>query len=396
MKIKIVGVRFRPAAKIYYFKVGELDIALHDHVVVETAQGIEYGEVVIGPRDIDEAAFKRALKPVKRLATEKDERTHAQLLDKEKQARQVFEERAHAHHLDMHLVDVEFTFDHRKAIFYFTADGRLDFRQLVRDLASTFHLRIELRQIGVRDETKMFHTLGICGRTTCCSSWMSEFRPVSIKMAKEQGLSLNSTKISGVCGRLLCCLTYEDPFYHEVTRKMPRVGNWVTTPEGEGQVYRLNVLEEKVIVKMQTDDDETEIKSFGIDEVVKSGDKHVLANNRRQQQEKEERRKEHQKGENGEASGEAKGEGNASSRGKSHRKHTKSKTSKNGKAQSRGGEDKAASKGDGSKEPRHRKRRHRAGRKHNNRQGSKAKGGDKSRESQSAPKREGGGQSEKS
>ena len=281
MKIKIVGVRFRPAAKIYYFKVGELEIALHDHVVVETAQGIEYGEVVIGPRDIDEATFKRALKPVKRLATEKDERTHAQLLDKEKQARQVFEERAHAHHLDMHLVDVEFTFDHRKAIFYFTADGRLDFRQLVRDLASTFHLRIELRQIGVRDETKMFHTLGICGRTTCCSSWMSEFRPVSIKMAKEQGLSLNSTKISGVCGRLLCCLTYEDPFYHEVTRKMPRVGNWVTTPEGEGQVYRLNVLEEKVIVKMQTDDDETEIKSFGVDEVVKSGDKHALANNRR-------------------------------------------------------------------------------------------------------------------
>lgn len=403
MKIKIVGVRFRPAAKIYYFKVGELALALHDHVVVETAQGIEYGEVVVGPRDIDDATFKRALKPVKRVATEKDERTHASLLEKENQARQIFEDRAQTHHLDMHLVDVEFTFDHRKAIFYFTADGRLDFRQLVRDLASTFHLRIELRQIGVRDETKMFHTLGICGRTTCCSSWMSDFRPVSIKMAKEQGMSLNSTKISGVCGRLLCCLTYEDPFYHEVTRKMPRVGNWVTTPEGEGQVYRLNVLEEKVVVKMQTDNDETEIKTFGVDEVVKSGDKHVLANNRRQQREKEERQKEQQKGENSKTTAEeGKAEGGekaAPAHNKPNRKHTRNKnaSSKAAKSQNRGGadEDKSGGKGDGSREPRHRKRRHRGGRKHNNRQG-KAKGGDKSREAQNAPKREGNGQSGKS
>jgi cell fate regulator YaaT (PSP1 superfamily) len=354
MKIKIVGVRFRPAGKIYYFKTNDLEIAEHAHVIVETAQGIEYGEVVLGPREIEKSTFKHALKPVKRIATKKDEQTHTELRQKEKEARQVFEERAAFHHLDMHLVDVEFTFDHRKAIFYFTADGRLDFRQLVRDLASAFHLRIELRQIGVRDETKMFNTLGICGRETCCSSWMGEFRPVSIKMAKEQGLSLNSTKISGVCGRLLCCLTYEDPFYHEVTRKMPKIGNWVTTPDGEGQVYRLNVLEEKVVVKMQTEDDEMEIKTFDVNDVVKSGEKHVLANNRRQQREKEERLRE-QKQEGQDGKGEDKGAHKKSAHDKGQKKQAKN---------------------DGRREEGHRKRRHRAGRKHNKR-AKQAKGGDK-------------------
>lgn len=288
MKIKIVGVRFKPGGKVYYFDTTGLEIHRGDPLVVQTAQGIEYGEAALAPKTIDEASLQTPAKPVLRVATEEDRQDYQVLKEKEKEARRVFDERARANELDMKLINVSFTFDRKKAIFYFTADGRLDFRKLVRELASIFHLRIELRQIGVRDEVKMFHTLGICGRETCCSKWLDNFRPVSIKMAKEQGLSLNSSKISGVCGRLLCCLTYEDEFYHDVTKRMPKIGNWVTTPEGEGQVYRLNVLEEKVLVKMQTDSDELEIKTFGMDEVVKSGNKHVQANNRRQQQKRQE------------------------------------------------------------------------------------------------------------
>lgn len=288
MKIKIVGVRFKPGGKVYYFDTTGLEIHRGDPLVVQTAQGIEYGEAALAPKSIDETSLQAPVKPVLRVATTEDQQDYQILKEKEKEARRVFDERARANGLDMKLINVSFTFDRKKAIFYFTADGRLDFRKLVRELASIFHLRIELRQIGVRDEVKMFHTLGICGRETCCSRWLGNFRPVSIKMAKEQGLSLNSSKISGVCGRLLCCLTYEDEFYHDVTKRMPKIGNWVTTPEGEGQVYRLNVLEEKVLVKMQTDSDELEIKTFGMDEVVKSGNKHVQANNRRQQQKRRE------------------------------------------------------------------------------------------------------------
>lgn len=292
MNITIAGVRLRPGGKVYSFDTAGLTVRRGDHVIVETNQGIAFGQVAKTPHTMDESAVSAHIRPIVRIANDKDEADYAALKRREKDAYAIFDEKARANHLNMKLVSVEFTFDRRKAIFYFTADGRIDFRRLVRELASEFHTRIELRQIGVRDEVKMFHTLGMCGRETCCSQWMSGFHPVSIKMAKEQGMSLNSTKISGVCGRLLCCLTYEDEFYHEVTRRMPKIGNWVTTPEGEGQVYRLNVLEEKVVVRMQTDDDETEIKTFNLDEIVRSGEKHVLANNRRQQQKRLEKEKE--------------------------------------------------------------------------------------------------------
>ena len=287
----VVGVRFKKAGKIYYFDSIGLPIHQYDHVVVETAQGIEYGEVALAPREIDDEGMKTAIKPVLRLATAEDEKDYADLRTKERDARKVFEKKVREHHLDMKLINVEYTFDKKKAIFYFTADGRVDFRNLVKDLASIFRLRIELRQIGVRDEAKIFNTLGVCGRNTCCSQWLGDFTPVSIKMAKEQGLSLNSTKISGICGRLLCCLTYEDDFYHKITKKMPKIGNWVTTPDGEGQVYRLSVLDEKVLVRVQLPGDETEIRPYDVDQVVKSGDKHVQANNKRQQMKKMEQEK---------------------------------------------------------------------------------------------------------
>lgn len=284
----VAGVRFKKAGKIYYFDAIGLPLHQYDHVVVETVQGVEYGEVALAPREIDDAEFKNPIKPILRAATKEDEQNYASLREKEEKARGIFEEKVKEHHLDMKLIRVEYTFDNKKAIFYFTADGRVDFRKLVKDLASIFRLRIELRQIGVRDEAKLFGTLGVCGWNTCCSQWLGDFTPVSIKMAKEQGLSLNSTKISGICGRLLCCLTYEDDFYRKITKKMPRIGNWVTTPDGEGQVYRLNVLDEKVVVRVHNGE-ETEIRSYDVDEVVKSGEKHVLANNKRQQMKKEQK-----------------------------------------------------------------------------------------------------------
>lgn len=211
----VVGVRFKPAGKIYYFDPGKLPIERNDHVIVETARGIEYGTVVLGKREVTEAEVVLPLKQVMRVADDDDARTVTDNAEKAKEATTVFKEKVRAHNLEMKLVDAEYTFDKNKLIFYFTADGRVDFRELVKDLASVFRVRIELRQIGVRDEAKMLGGIGPCGRILCCSTWMGEFDPVSIRMAKDQSLSLNPTKISGLCGRLMCCLKFENDVYQD-------------------------------------------------------------------------------------------------------------------------------------------------------------------------------------
>ncbi|KPV44632.1 hypothetical protein AN477_06555 [Alicyclobacillus ferrooxydans] len=211
----VVGVRFKPAGKIYYFDPGQLPIERNDHVIVETARGIEYGTVVLGRREVTEAEVVLPLKQVMRIADEDDARVVQDNAERAKEATLVFKEKVRVHNLDMKLVDAEYTFDRNKLIFYFTADGRVDFRELVKDLASVFRVRIELRQIGVRDEAKMLGGIGPCGRLLCCSTWMGEFDPVSIRMAKDQSLSLNPTKISGLCGRLMCCLKFENDIYQD-------------------------------------------------------------------------------------------------------------------------------------------------------------------------------------
>ena len=223
--IEIVGVRFKPVGKIYYFSPGQFQLNVGDGVIVETARGIEFGKVVIANREIDENAFHSELKPVIRIATENDYKTLESNKSKQKEAFHICNEKIEKHQLDMHLVDVEYTFDCGKVLFYFTADGRIDFRELVKDLAATFRTRIELRQIGVRDEAKELGSIGICGRPLCCSSFLGEFEPVSIKMAKEQGLSLNPTKISGACGRLMCCLKYEYETYEAFGKGLAREGD---------------------------------------------------------------------------------------------------------------------------------------------------------------------------
>lgn len=266
MTQNIIGVRFKKVGKIYYFDPQELEIKQFDKVVVETSRGMELGEVALGPREVP-VEGDMPIKKVLRLATEDDLATAEYLRRKEEAAWDIFNEKVKNHQLEMKLVDVEYSFDRRKAIFYFTAEGRVDFRELVKDLASVFKIRIELHQIGVRDEAKLFRGLGICGRTTCCAQWLGEFVPVSIKMAKEQNLSLNSTKISGICGRLLCCLNYEHEFYADVTKRMPRVGNHVLTPEGEGDVFKLSILDEAVYVRLTVGDDETEVKKFKLEDV---------------------------------------------------------------------------------------------------------------------------------
>ena len=222
---KVIGVRFRKAGKVYYFSPGEEDIKTGQHVIVETARGVEYGYVVLGTHEVDDKKVIQPLKPVIRMATEADEETERKNKEKEKEAFKICLEKIKKHDLDMKLIDTEYTFDNNKVLFYFTADGRIDFRELVKDLASVFKTRIELRQIGVRDETKIVGGIGICGRPLCCASYLSEFIPVSIKMAKEQNLSLNPTKISGVCGRLMCCLKYEEDTYEELNSKLPNVGD---------------------------------------------------------------------------------------------------------------------------------------------------------------------------
>ena len=265
--IKVIGVRFRTAGKIYYFAPGTLEIKKGDHVIVETARGIEYGTVVGEPREVEDEKVVQPLKSVLRVATTKDDEQEAANKQKEKDAFQICLEKIKKHELPMKLIDAEYTFDNNKVLFYFTADGRIDFRELVKDLASVFKTRIELRQIGVRDETKIVGGIGICGRPLCCHTHLSEFVPVSIKMAKEQNLSLNPTKISGVCGRLMCCLNHEEETYEELNRKLPNVGDFVTTADGlKGEVHSVNVLRQlvKVIVDV---DDEKEIQEYKVDEL---------------------------------------------------------------------------------------------------------------------------------
>ncbi len=265
--IKIVGVRFRKAGKIYYFDPAGMEIETGTHVIVETARGIEFGTVMIPPREIEENGVVQPLKPVIRIATEADEMTEQKNKEKEKEAFQICLEKIAKHKLEMKLVEAEYTFDNNKLLFYFTADGRIDFRELVKDLASVFRTRIELRQIGVRDETKILGGIGICGRPLCCSTYLSEFIPVSIKMAKEQNLSLNPTKISGVCGRLMCCLKNEEETYEYLNSRLPNVGDYVTTIEGlKGEVQSVSVLRQlvKVIVEVN---DEKEIREYNVDEL---------------------------------------------------------------------------------------------------------------------------------
>ena len=264
---KVVGVRFRNVGKIYYFDPKDFEIGVKDHVIVETARGLEYGRVVMGPKDVKDKEVVHPLKEVIRKAAPEDDEKEAENRLKEREAFKVCQQKIREHNLDMKLIDAEYTFDNNKVLFYFTADGRIDFRLLVKDLASIFKTRIELRQIGVRDETKILGGIGICGRPLCCHTYLSDFAPVSIKMAKEQNLSLNQTKISGVCGRLMCCLKNEEETYEELNKKMPSVGDSVTLPDGTaGTVHSTNVL--KQLVKVVTENnDQKEITEYPVDEL---------------------------------------------------------------------------------------------------------------------------------
>lgn len=264
---KIVGIRFRNVGKIYYFDPKNYKMKIGDHVIVETARGVEFGRVVLGPKEVGEDEVVHPLKEVLRVATQADEDREKQNRLKEKDAFKICQKKIREHGLEMKLIDAEYTFDNNKVLFYFTADGRIDFRQLVKDLAAIFKTRIELRQIGVRDETKILGGIGICGRQLCCHTYLSEFAPVSIKMAKEQNLSLNPTKISGVCGRLMCCLKNEQETYEYLNKQLPNIGDQVMTPEGiKGEVQSVNVLRQLVKVIMDVND-EKEIREYKVEEL---------------------------------------------------------------------------------------------------------------------------------
>ena len=265
---KVIGVRFRTAGKIYFFAPGKFDIKQGDNVIVETARGVEFGRVVSGPREVEDEEVVQPLKSVIRPANDQDRKTVEKNKQKEKEAYKICLEKIRKHKLEMKLIDVEYTFDGNKILFYFTADGRIDFRELVKDLAAVFRTRIELRQIGVRDETKIRGGIGICGRPLCCSTYLTEFSAVSIKMAKEQNLSLNPTKISGVCGRLMCCLTNEEETYEVLNSQLPSVGDTVTTKDGlTGVVHSLSVLRRQVKVVVNLENDEKEIREYQADDL---------------------------------------------------------------------------------------------------------------------------------
>ncbi|WP_413377038.1 stage 0 sporulation family protein [Alkalihalobacillus sp. 1P02AB] len=262
---QVVGVRFKKAGKIYYFSPGEFELEKGEAVIVETARGIEYGRVVIGVKTVGTEDVVLPLKQVIRIATAKDKLTVQENREAARNALGVCTEKIQEHKLDMKLVDVEYTFDRNKVLFYFTADGRIDFRELVKDLAAIFRTRIELRQIGVRDEAKMLGGIGPCGRVLCCSSFLGDFEPVSIKMAKDQNLSLNPAKISGLCGRLMCCLKYENDMYETAKQELPDVGKKISTPDGIGKVIGLNILEQIVQVELFEGE---RVLEFTLDELV--------------------------------------------------------------------------------------------------------------------------------
>ncbi|BAF58245.1 MAG: stage 0 sporulation family protein [Pelotomaculum sp.] len=270
MGLTVVGVRFKKAGKIYYFDPDEHLLAPGDGVIVETARGVEYGQVVCGPLQVEEEEVVAPLKKVLRKATEQDRQRLSANREKEKKAYQIGLEKIAAHGLPMKLVDVELTFDGSKIIFYFTADGRIDFRELVKDLAAVFRTRIELRQIGVRDEAKMIGGLGCCGRELCCATWLADFASVSIRMAKDQNLSLNPTKISGICGRLMCCLKYENESYEQAKEDFPETGSWVITPNGEGKVTGINIFKNTVSVELK---ESKSIKEYSTGEITLKEDR---------------------------------------------------------------------------------------------------------------------------
>ena len=262
--VKVVGIKFRQTGKIYYFDPGDLEITQGQHAIVETARGVEYGDVVSSVKSVPDDEIVAPLKPVLRITTKQDEQVFEENKKKEKAAFDLCLEKIEKHNLEMKLVDVEYTFDRNKILFYFTADGRVDFRELVKDLASVYHTRIELRQIGVRDETKSMGGYGICGREFCCHSWQTDFIPVSIRMAKDQNLSLNPSKISGSCGRLMCCIKYEEDAYKELNKKLPRVGDTATTEDGfHCVVDSVNILKQRIRVIVHMDNDEKEAREYG-------------------------------------------------------------------------------------------------------------------------------------
>lgn len=264
---KVIGVRFKEVGKIYYFDPKDEKIGLREQVIVETARGVECGTVVLVDKEIDEQQFKLPVKPIIRKAGKNDFRQIEENKKKEAEAYKICIEKVKANKLEMNIIDVEYTFDRSKILFYFTADGRVDFRQLVKDLASVFRTRIELRQIGVRDESKLLGGLGLCGRQLCCSLFLGEFEPVSIKMAKEQSLSLNPTKISGTCGRLMCCLKYEQDVYEELLRYTPNAGAVVDTPMGKGTVVYTSILKGKVKVRLDADSEKV-LQEFDVSDIV--------------------------------------------------------------------------------------------------------------------------------
>jgi cell fate regulator YaaT (PSP1 superfamily) len=270
----VIGVRFKKAGKIYYFDPDGQDVKTGDAVIVETVRGVEHGDVVVGPKEVPEEEIIAPLKKVIRVATDEDKIKVEENRQKEKEAYGICYQKIQDHNLAMKLVDVEFTFDNNKIIFYFTADGRIDFRELVKDLASIFKTRIELRQIGVRDEAKMMGGLGPCGRSLCCGTFLGEFQPVSIKMAKEQSLSLNPTKISGICGRLMCCLKYEQDYYEEARKKMPKLHKEIMTPDGRGVVVENNVIQQKVKAKITLADGTIDIKEYGLNDIQRLNGNH--------------------------------------------------------------------------------------------------------------------------
>jgi len=267
--MKVVGIRFRKAGKIYYFSPGELQVSLGDNVVVETARGIEYGYVVLGERLIEEDDIPGPLKKIIRISVEADDQVEKENRSREEEAFSICLEKIQQHQLEMKLINCEYTFDNKKVLFYFTADGRIDFRNLVKDLASVFRMRIELRQVGVRDETKMMGSIGICGRTLCCHAHLPEFHPVSIKMAKHQNLSLNPTKISGVCGRLMCCLKYEEETYKTLSKTLPRIGDIVEVKATgyNAEVIKVNIIRQRVRVVIRKPEGDVEVTMLDLDEI---------------------------------------------------------------------------------------------------------------------------------